>query len=418
MRLFIGVTLNKIEVYYNNGKLAIPIPDNISVESFAPKLIENHITFDDFVKEYKASSAESFFDAESLLVIVNDSHRSTPTSKILDWFKQYNRHAFEKADFVVACGTHTAPDEKECSVIFGENYNFIKERVSFHDCHDYSSMKSIGTDKFGEEVFINRKLFDYDTIFAINSVEPHYFAGFTGGRKSIIPGLADFKTIERNHNLANSLNCSPLKVYGNPMAEHLDSVLDIIELPNLFTLQIVYDVQKNLAGLFFGNVRESFHKATELAKEIYVKKTDKKYDIALLEILPPLDRSMYQTQKALENNHANIIDNGLIIIVSACKDGIGSEHFYELAMKWDSDKNCPKDGIIKFGSHKLFRVNTISKRVDTRLYSELDSETVSKVFYRKADDISTMLNELARKKDKVNLAVVYDAAHTVLQINE
>jgi nickel-dependent lactate racemase len=410
--------VENIEIFYNNHKMSIPIPENVSVDSFAPTLLENHITFDDFVREYNASNADLFFNSGSLVFIVNDSHRNTPTAKILDWFKRHKPDIFAKADFIIASGTHIAPDQDECRLIFGETFDSLRERVSFHDCKDKDLLRSIGVDNFGEEVFLNKKLFEYDNIFAINSVEPHYFAGFTGGRKSIVPGLADFKTIERNHNLASSLECAPLKVIGNPMAEHLDSIIDKLELPNLMTLQIVYDAKKNLADIFFGNIRESFHKATELAKDIYSKTTDKNYDVAILEILPPLDRSMYQAQKALENNHAIVNDDGLVIIVSACNDGIGSDNFFELAQNWDIENNCPKDGIKRFGSHKLSRVNSISKRIDARLFSELDSDTVNRVFYKHAGDIPTLLDEISERKGNYNLAVVHDAAHTVLQINK
>ena len=275
-------------------------------------------------------------------------------------------------------------------------------------------ISSTATDSQGQDFYLNKKIFEYDAVFIINSVEPHYFAGFTGGRKSLVPGLADFETIERNHNLANSLACMPLKLKGNPMAEHLDELLSLVELKNVTTLQVVYDSRQEIKKLFFGEIKEAFSNAVAYASEIYACTPDKKYDMVFMEILPPLDKSVYQAQKALENCQAAVKDNGTAVIVAACVDGKGSDHFFELAKNWDKTNNEPKDGKFHFGSHKLSRVNAIGKRIDVRLYSVQSHDLVSQVFYNALEKPDEYLQGKLNNNN-TDIAVIHDAAHTVMR---
>ncbi|MFC1475225.1 lactate racemase domain-containing protein, partial [Candidatus Zixiibacteriota bacterium] len=218
-----------MELLYDNQKLNLDLPSSIRVETYSPGQADYPVTYDDFASACQKSNISTFLKDDSVLFIVNDAHRNTPTPQILEWFEKCIPGLLSKISFLVACGTHEPPTNEEYRKIFGNLYESVKERVSYHDCHNYDTLTKIGIDKFGEEVWINKKVLEHKKLFTINSVEPHYFAGYTGGRKSFFPGLADFKTIERNHNLANSLDCAPLKIKGNPMAEHLNNLLDILD---------------------------------------------------------------------------------------------------------------------------------------------------------------------------------------------
>ncbi len=395
--------------------LKIDFPDSITVDTYKPMAIDYNMDYVSFKEAFLNSQISSLLGSENILIVVNDAHRSTPISLLLSWFKKFAPQQFNSATFLVACGTHKKPSDAEYIVIFGELYDEIKNSVYAHDCHNLEELQSIGIDSFGKEVFLNKKLFTHDKVWVINSVEPHYFAGFTGGRKSLVPGLADFNTIERNHNQANSLDCAPLKLQGNPVAEHLESILEMIDQKNIFSLQVVTDSNKKLAHLAFGSLKDSFYDAVNAAKKIYSITCDYQYDVLLLEILPPLDRSIYQAQKALENNQLLVKDNGAVIICSGCAEGIGSDYFYQLAENWDKKNNCPKDGKVTFGSHKIKRVNDIGKRINIFVKSTLDDDIVSTLFYTPIDNISNFIHELAAINKEIKIGVVYDAAHLVLK---
>lgn len=405
----------EVELAYMDDTLKIDFPDSITVDRYKPSSKGDNMDYESFKEAFLFSDTSAFLDAKNPLIVVNDAHRSTPTPLLLQWLKKLDHKQFNLTTFLVACGTHKKPNDKEYYTIFGDLYQEIKGSVYAHDCHNSGELQSIGFDSFGEEVYLNKKIFEHDKVWIINSVEPHYFAGFTGGRKSLVPGLADFKTIERNHNLANSLDCSPLKLQGNPLAEHLESILELVDQKNISSMQVVSDTEMKIAHLAFGSLKESFEEAVAVSTEIYSTTCSVAYDLLLLEILPPLDRSIYQAQKALENCQSLVKDNGSIIVCSGCADGIGSDYFYQLAENWDSENNCPKDGKLSFGSHKLKRVIDIGRRINVYLKSSLSDEIVSKLFYKPIDNISTYIQELTECNKELKIGVVQDAAHLVLK---
>jgi nickel-dependent lactate racemase len=272
----------------------------------------------------------------------------------------------------------------------------------------------LGTDSFQGEVWLNRQIKESQATIIIGSVEPHYFAGFTGGRKSIFPGLTDLATIERNHNLANSLDAAPLKLEGNPVAEHLDELMGLISAENMLTIQLVQDTTHQILGCFCGNLHNAYREAVDLSRQVYAHKIKRKYDLVIAEMLPPLDNNLYQAQKALENCQLAVKDGGTIVIVSACDGGIGSDFFFELADKWDRERNESSDGHQYFGSHKLSRVNTLSKRIDIRLVSHLSDKDIRRVYYEPLDNLEKFIYSTMSECEKNNMAVVHDAGHTVL----
>lgn len=404
----------EIDFTYGNRILTLDFPSNVSVDIFQAESNSKPYTFADFKNEITHTQLNQLCKNSKYLCIVNDGYRNTPTPTILSWLSEIDPGFLNNADFMIATGTHDAPTEKHYHKIFGDLYNKIQSRVTYHNAHDYSFLIKIGTDKFGEEVWINKAVVEYSSILIIGSVEPHYFAGFTGGRKSLFPGLNDVPTIERNHNLAISLAAAPLKIDGNPVAEHLESLLDLVKMENIISIQAVMDSKNNLIECFCGPLRSSFEKAVTIANKIYARKIDKQYDMVLAEILPPLDSNLYQAQKALEHCQRGVKDGGNLVVISACKEGIGSNFFYDLANNWDRESNKPKDGKFRFGSHKLSRVNLMSKRINIYLYSEMSPKEVCRVFYEPLDNLQKFIYSMGMDCEKINIGVVRDAGHLVL----
>jgi nickel-dependent lactate racemase len=217
-----------------------------------------------------------------------------------------------------------------------------------------------------------------------------------------------------------------MRLAGNPMAEHLESLLDLADTAHITTIQTTSDSHGNITGVFCGSLRDTFKRAVAASGEFCSHQARGKYDAAIGEILPPLDKSLYQAQKALENIQMGVRDGGAVVVVSACSDGIGTDFFYRLADNWDRRNNCAGDGRQHFGSHKLSRVNAMSRRLKVGIYSELEPDVVRHVFYEPVDDIESFISrageECGSKKNngdadrpRLRLAVVHDAGNTVLK---
>jgi len=406
----------EIELAYGKGSVRLSVPDNIETDIFAPMEIDKPVRFEGFHDGFLDAGGMSFLSTARPLMVVNDGHRKTPTSRLLTWLDRIDDGLLDRAHFLIAAGTHESPTEDHLRFVFGEHLERVRSRTSVHDCRNLSQMTMIGQDQFGEDVYVNRALFEYDAVGFISSVEPHYFAGFTGGRKSIFPGLTNFATVERNHNLANSLEAAPMVLAGNPVAEHMEAMMAMVRIERVFSIQAILDSGDQIAAVFCGDNESAFIRSVIYVERMFGHEIDAGYDAVICELRAPLDGNLYQAQKALENCQAGVKDGGTAVVLSACEDGVGSEHFWNLADGWNREKNYPANGGLKFGSHKLSRVNSMSRRIRPCLHSTLDADTVRRVFYEPMDDVQEMLDNAGTAAGRFRLAVVRDAGNTVLKL--
>ncbi len=405
----------EIRLAYRKAGIVLDVPDSIETDRFGLTVVEEPVAYGQFVESLKKAGGDGRLAGGSPLIVVNDAYRSTPTEQLLTWLDTFDHTILDRARFLIATGAHSAPSSEQHEQVFGSHLERLRDRVAWHDCRDSGSMVRVGSDRFGCDVLLNRQAVEAESVFVIGSVEPHYFAGFTGGRKSLFPGLTDLATIERNHNLANSLEAQPMRLSGNPVAEHLEELLSLIDLDKFFSAQIVMDAGKNIAGVYCGRLDRAFEDAIPMADKLYGHRVTERYDMAIAVLNPPLDRNLYQAQKALENCQTAIVDGGAAVVVSGCEEGIGSEFFFELARQWDRTSNRAADGVVRFGSHKLSRVNAMGRRIGVRLLSELPAEHVQQVFYEPVEDLQQYVTGFFSNRKNRRLAVVYDAGHTVMQ---
>ncbi len=407
----------EIRLAYGQTELTVQLDQSIKVDSFRAPESQHVIDCAGFSQEMSSADMSAVLKGLRPLVVINDGYRSTPTAKILDFLSECYPTFLNRATFLIAAGSHDAPTEEHLQTIFGRHLTNLRERVNIHASRDLSLMVSLGHDSFGSDVKINRLIMEHESVLVIGSVEPHYFAGFAGGRKSLFPGLTDQQTIERNHNLANSLDAQPLRLEGNPVALHLHELLQMVPSGKIRTIQAVLDRSSEIAGIFCGELADAFDRAVAASGKLHAHYTTEPYDAVLCEMLPPLDANLYQVQKGLENCQAAIAGGGAAIVVSACSEGVGSASFFDQAVEWDREKNESRDGIARFGSHKLSRVNGWSRRIDVRIKSELEHSTVRQVFYEPVTNIAAFLHECAGKVERnFRVAVVHDAGQTALRM--
>jgi nickel-dependent lactate racemase len=208
-----------------------------------------------------------------------------------------------------------------------------------------------------------------------------------------------------------------MKLEGNPVEEHLQTLMNLLPERfnnNIFGIQTVFADDSGVAGLFCGKLTESFELACRCASRLFGIETKNRYDLLLAEVRPPLDGSLYQLQKSLENCRLAVADDGTVILFSPCRDGIGVIDFYNLADRWTRDGDLtPNDSAI-FGRHKLSRVYDISRRMNVRLYSELNDGVSDKVFFKTERSPQKTINNLSDSKRDLKVCLVHDAGHTVL----
>ncbi|MDR0554514.1 MAG: nickel-dependent lactate racemase [Treponema sp.] len=323
-----------------------------------------------------------------LLVIINDATRPTPTEAILSAMLP----VIERADFggdalslLAATGAHRAPTEDEYRQILGRHYGELRERCVCHQARSEADMVDLGVTRNGAPILLNKRLFQADRIIVTGSVEPHYFAGFTGGRKAFLPGIAAYRTIEANHKQALSPNARSLALEGNPVHEDMMDVLPLIKAP-VFALMTVLNKEQRTAAATAGDIIASFYGAVDIARKIFCVSVREKADIVVSVAKFPMDIDLYQSQKAIDNGAVALKDGGTLILVSSCRDGIGDEAYAKLLAQASS----PADALrriregYKLGYHKAAKMAEVSARASIRAVTELPAERLRSLFIEKA----------------------------------
>ncbi|MDR2143197.1 MAG: nickel-dependent lactate racemase [Treponema sp.] len=353
------------------------------------------------------SLAEFLRGGRRILIIINDATRPTPTEAILAALLPVCEETGigeENLSLLVATGAHRAPAEDEYRQILGRFFERLRPRCFHHDARKDDDMTDIGTTRNGTPMLLNRRLFEADRIIATGSVEPHYFAGFTGGRKAFLPGIAAYKTIEANHRQALSPKAHSLALEGNPVHEDMMDALPLIKAP-VFSVMTVLDKEQGVAAATAGDLMASFYKAVEIARKIFCVAVSSKADIVVSVAKFPMDIDLYQSQKAIDNGAVALKDGGTLILVSSCRDGIGDEAYAKLL----AESSSPADAIeriragYKLGYHKAAKMAEVSGRATVRAVSELGEERLSSMFIKKAASPQQALDEaLAEAKSKGN----------------
>ena len=411
----------RVEVQYGDGRETADIPDENLGEIVNPKdlppLDENTVlegalknplgsqTFEEFVKR-----------AKDIIVVVNDATRPTPTGRVLE--SMMPLLVGKTVSYIIATGMHRAPTEDEFKFIFGPVYDRVKDRVIVHDSKT-SETAFVGTSRNGTRLLLNRKVLDAHSIIVISSVEPHYFAGYTGGRKSFLPGVSAYETIEQNHKHALRLEAQALKLKGNPVHEDMEDMAKALKDKRIFSVMVVLDKDHRICHASAGHLKRSWRAAVKKADEVFVVKLKKKADVVVAVTAFPYDIDLYQSQKALDNAKYAVRDGGVIILVSACRTGVGPETFLNLL----ASANTPKDVLekishtYKLGYHKAAKMAEIGLKCRMMAVTKLDPDIARKAHMEPMPTLQAAVDEAIRglgPKSKVTF--IMDAVITVPKV--
>ncbi|RKZ25953.1 nickel-dependent lactate racemase [bacterium] len=340
-------------------------------------------------KAERRGSPEEFYrfleERERILFVVNDHTRPTPTRKILESAKEYLEG--KDISFLIATGTHRSPTQKEIEEILGD---FKKYPVYIHDAKN-SSFIHCGKTSRGTPVYLNKIVLEHPCVVNITSVEPHYFAGITGGRKSYIPGISAYETIEKNHSLAMEPEALPLKLEGNPVHEDMVEGVKLAG-KEFFSLNLV-QWEKEVVGYFFGECLSSLSGAYELAKRIYLFEMEK-VDAVIAEVYPPLSKNLYQAHKGIENVKEIVRDGGVILLVADLEEGTGPSHFYDML----KERRLPEKYCL--GMHKAKRMMDLMKRVEIWCVSSM-GDRLKEIGFVPFPGLEDALEELFKRYSKI-----------------
>lgn len=403
----------EIDIPYGEAKLTLKIPDSNLLDlikpSTPPILQDINLQKNNLIQGLK----NFLHRAKRVLFIVNDYTRPTPTAEILKWIENLLKEYELK--FIVASGSHRAPNEKEFRQIFGDFYESYKDKIAVHNPNDDASLFFIGKSRFGTPIWLNRIILWADKIITINSVEPHYFAGFTGGRKSFVPGIAGIETITLNHKNVLNPKATTLSLKGNPVHEDMTEIVKMIPKP-IFSIQTVLNPEHKIYSLAFGDIFKSFDNSINDAKKIFCVPIKEKADIVVTVVQHPYDVNFYQAQKAMENAQLALKNNGIIITVSKCRQGVGEDNFVKFLAAFSTPQQALKqvENEFKIGYQKVVRLAQLLSSSLVWTVMDIDDKIIQSVFmipFHNVDD--AIQAAIAKKGSNAKVLVLFDGSLTV-----
>ncbi|MCI5569373.1 MAG: nickel-dependent lactate racemase [Lachnospiraceae bacterium] len=300
----------------------------------------------------------------------------------------------ENITIVFGLGSHRKQTPEEMKHLVGERaFNEVKCMDSTpEDCVD------MGTTPSGTPVDITRVVAEADFRIALGNVEFHYFAGYSGGNKALMPGVSTPAAIQANHRLMVSNDACAGKLEGNPIREDIEEAGKLC--PIHFIVNAVLDEHKHIVYAAAGDVIKAHRNACAYLDKMYRKPIPEKADIVIVsQGGAPKDANLYQTQKALDNSKHAVKDGGTIILIGACNEGLGSKKFEE----WLVNANTSHELVerigrdFQLGGHKAAAVAMILEYAKIILISEMDDDFVRSIFMEPMHSAQEAFDEAMEK---------------------
>lgn len=273
--------------------------------------------------------------AKSISILITDKTRATPNRMILEALLPNLRELnvpSESIKIIVATGLHEPHGRQEIIELVGKEISNEYEVLS-HDSDKDEDLVYLGRTSFGTEVYVNKNVVESDLIIGIGLIEPHFFAGYSGGRKLILPGISGTRTVYQNHSY--KMLAHPKADYGyldgNPIHEDMLEASKMVKNYK-FIIHVILDKEKNIVNVVAGDPYRA-HRAGVNILDKYVKiPVPFKADITIVTNGGyPLDRNLYQAVKGMVTGSRVTKRGGIVIMFAECIDGVGHEHFRELA---------------------------------------------------------------------------------------
>ncbi len=275
------------------------------------------------------------FSKKKVLIVVPDATRSAHLKEILPILLDKISIPSRTIDIIIATGLHKAPTYGQVESLLGSSV-LRRCKVLQHDAFK-GSMMNFGQTKYGVPVTLNESLKDYDYIISIGVIEPHLYAGYSGGAKTIAIGLAGHPTINATHSIKFLDNPAVTigSLEGNIFQETLWHIIENVE--PVFSINTVNNSDGKALKIFSGPTSNVFHKGSEFAKNVFEVRVKEKADIVICGIGRPKDVNLYQASRAV--NYVLSVDSpvvrkgGVVIVAAELRDGIGNspaeKRFYE-----------------------------------------------------------------------------------------
>ena len=417
----------KIKLAYGREGLDINLPDSLDVDVLEPEYTEGLPDQAAAIEDALLSPIDSrplreiIKKSDTIGIVINDITRPMPYKIILPiLLKQLGNIPDEQILLFNATGTHRPNTDAELIGMLGKDI-MSRYRIIQNDAGDRHSHKFIGTTKSRNEIRLHKAYLDCDIRILTGFIEPHFFAGFSGGGKAVMPGLASLETILANHNVKNidHPNAAWGVTYGNPIWEDIQQAADLI--PPSFLLNVALNKDRQITAVFAGDFHKAYERGCEYVRKNAMVAVDKSYDIVITSNSGyPLDLNLYQAVKSMSAAGCLVTDGGSILVVADCWDGVPADSEYGRLL-FEADN---PDSLLRtireddFSRQDMWQAQVhalICQKTDVYFYSRnLSDEQIRRAFLKPCLKVEDTVEELLHKYGRdASVCVLPDGPQTI-----
>jgi len=399
----------RINVSYGKSHKAVTLPDDrttVIKPKHAPALPNEESAIRQALRNPLGTPPlrELVSPNDSVAIVFSDITRPMPNDRVLPvLLGELDKVPKDQIVLINALGTHRANTHDELTELLGEEI-LSQYQVIQHDCYDEDGLSELGKTSRGNKILVN-SVYQNSTIKILTGfIEPHLFAGFSGGPKAVLPGIAGAETIFSNHRagmIANP-NANFACTKGNPIWEEM--LETALRTEPTFILNVTLTDDRKISGVFAGDLQQAHHEGIEFLKRSALVAVDGLFDIAIT--TPggyPLDISMYQSVKGIKVASGIVRDGGAILLLSECLEGLPDYGEYGEIMRLAETP----DDLLTMVHSKGFSMQDqwdaqihaqICKRLALYIYSEgLTDNEIRQVFANPSRDLDKTMEALLEK---------------------
>lgn len=329
----------KIEYSFKDNELLAVLES--SIEHYVPKKNQQELILEAMQNPVGSKRLCELAKGKSNVVIIASDHtRPVPSKLIIPPMLKEIREASPNAKItiLIATGCHRFTTKDELVSKFGKEI-VEKENIYIHDCDEREKLINIGTLPSGGGCEINKIAYEADLLISEGFIEPHFFAGYSGGRKSVLPGVCGRSTVLANHcsEFISNENARTGVLENNPI--HRDMLWASKKASLAYIVNVVLNGNKEVIFAAAGACEEAHKKGTDFLSSLCGAKAKEADVVITTNGGYPLDQNVYQSVKGMTAGEATVKKGGVIIMLSKSNDGIGGDHFYhQLADESDINK--------------------------------------------------------------------------------
>jgi nickel-dependent lactate racemase len=397
----------KVNLAYGQGHLPVDLPEGrttVIEPSHKPALADERSAV--FAALDHPTGAPPLRDwikpGAKVCILFTDITRATPNERLIPWLLEYLKDVpREQILLLNQLGTHRPNTREELERMLTpevvKNY-----RVVNHDPENPDALVQLGTTRDGTPTLINKLAVETDVRIVTGFIEPHFFAGFSGGIKGIVPGVAGLKTVMSNHGARNIGN--PKSTFGvtdgNPLWEDLRDMA--LRVGPSFLLNVALNDERGITGVFAGDILAAHKVGCEFVRKSAMQKFDAPFDIVLTTNSGyPLDMNLYQGVKGMSAGARVVKQGGTLILAAECREGVPAGSPLDKLLR---SANSIEEILALLHSPGFVRPEQwqaqiqaiVQRKANVLVHSSLPDEVVRAAHLTPCHDITAKVDELIR----------------------